>query len=102
MESLGQTYCHHLRLGTDPRARLVFEDALTGIEEVFRAGMRAAALTTTQDGREFHGFSTIIQVAKDFTSMNPRSLLAVLRSVKEDQAEGAGDKPEGCPEPVAG
>lgn len=42
---------------------------MVGIEAAARASMKAVALTTTLDGREFQNLYTVIQVAKEFTSL---------------------------------
>jgi beta-phosphoglucomutase len=66
------------KLGVDPANCLVFEDALAGIEAAFRADMKAVALTTTVDREEFQDLPAVIRIAKDFTSLLPRALLAAM------------------------
>lgn len=70
------------RLGVAPADCLVFEDAIAGIKAASRAGMKAMALATTADAREFRNLPTVIQVAKDFTSLSAQSLLALLDRVR--------------------
>jgi beta-phosphoglucomutase family hydrolase len=67
------------RLGLAPARCLVFEDALAGIQAASRAGMRAVALATTLAAAEFRDLPHVVQVAADFTRLDPNALLAHLR-----------------------
>ena len=62
------------RLGVDPAACLVFEDAPLGVEAARRAGMRAFALTTTLPAEAFTAYDNLIGIAPDFTGLTPAAL----------------------------
>ncbi len=64
------------RLGVSPINCLVFEDSPNGIEAARRAGMRAVALTTTFKKEQLAHLGGVIQVAPDYTDLNPRTLIA--------------------------
>jgi HAD superfamily hydrolase (TIGR01509 family) len=63
------------KLGVEARRCLVFEDSLVGIQAVSRAGMKAVALATTVDPREFRHNPTVIRIARNFTDLRPGELL---------------------------
>ena len=64
------------RLGVDPAACLVFEDAPLGIEAARRAGMRAFALTTTLPAEAFTAYDNLIGIAPDFSGLTPAALFS--------------------------
>lgn len=68
------------RLGVPPARCLVFEDALAGIQAASAAGMRAVALATTLDAGEFRDLPHVVQVAGDFTGLDPAALVAMCRA----------------------
>jgi HAD superfamily hydrolase (TIGR01509 family) len=55
------------RLGVDPAACLVFEDAPLGIEAARRGGMAAVALTTTLPAEAFAAYPNVVATIADFT-----------------------------------
>lgn len=65
------------RLGVVPARCLVFEDAPMGIEAARRAGIRAVAVTTSLDAREFAGAPGVVRVIPDFVSVSPAMLLGL-------------------------
>lgn len=67
------------RLRVGPSRCVVFEDALAGVEAAGRAGMKAVALTTSLDAREFQGHPAVIRVAKDYTALQPQLLVDAVR-----------------------
>ncbi|MBP1779494.1 MAG: beta-phosphoglucomutase family hydrolase, partial [candidate division NC10 bacterium] len=58
---------------------VVFEDAIPGVEAACRAGMKAVALTTSLDAREFQGYPAVIRIATDYTSLRPQALVDAVR-----------------------
>lgn len=66
------------RVGVDPSACLVFEDATHGIEAARRAGMRAVAIATMIPPEVLGAPEHVIARAVDFTSLDPVELLARL------------------------
>jgi beta-phosphoglucomutase family hydrolase len=66
-------------LQVDPARCVVFEDAVAGVEAAGRAGMKAVALTTSLDAREFQGHPAVIRIAKDYTSLRPQTLVDAVR-----------------------
>jgi beta-phosphoglucomutase-like phosphatase (HAD superfamily) len=66
------------RIGADPRACLVFEDAPLGIEAARRAGMRAVAITSTVPAEELGAPAHVVARARDFTTLDARVLAAHL------------------------
>jgi beta-phosphoglucomutase family hydrolase len=69
-------------LHVDPSRCVVFEDAVAGVEAAGRAGMKAVALTTSLDAREFKGHSAVIQIAKDYTLLRPQTLVESVKHSK--------------------
>jgi beta-phosphoglucomutase family hydrolase len=67
-------------LQVDPSRCVVFEDAIPGVEAADRAGMRAVALTTSLDAREFQGYPAVIRIARDYTSLRPQALVDAVRN----------------------
>jgi beta-phosphoglucomutase len=65
-------------LQIEPSRCVVFEDAIPGVEAAGRAGMKAVALTTSLDAREFQGHPAVIRIAKDYTVLRPETLVAAL------------------------
>jgi beta-phosphoglucomutase len=66
------------RLDVVPGSCVVFEDAVAGVEAAGRAGMRAAALTTSLDAREFGGLPAVICARTDYVGLEPRDLVEAL------------------------
>jgi beta-phosphoglucomutase family hydrolase len=66
------------RLGVDPAACLVFEDAPHGIEAARRAGMPAVAIATMLPAHELGAPGHVIARAADFTRLDLAALLAQL------------------------
>jgi beta-phosphoglucomutase family hydrolase len=66
------------RLDVPPARCLVFEDALAGIQAASRAGMRAVALATTLDAAEFRNLPHVVQVADNFSALDPERLFSLL------------------------
>ena len=66
-------------LRVDPSGCVVFEDAISGIEAAGRAGMKAVALTTSLNTREFQGHPAVIHIAKDYTRLQPQALVEAMR-----------------------
>jgi beta-phosphoglucomutase len=64
------------RLGVHPTRCLVFEDALSGIEAAGRAGMKTVALTTSFDAQEFQDHPAVIYIARDYTHLQPHTLMS--------------------------
>ena len=62
------------RLGADPAACLVFEDAPYGLEAAHRAGMQAVALTTTFPPERLAHLPGVRRVVADYTGLDPASL----------------------------
>lgn len=58
------------RMGVAAGDCIVFEDAPNGVEAARRAGMRAAALLTMLDAREFSGYDNLIASAQDFVALD--------------------------------
>ncbi len=67
------------RLGVDPRACIVFEDAPFGIEAARRAGMRAVAICTTHKPEELAG-PHVIATARDFEELMKNDFLESLHA----------------------
>jgi beta-phosphoglucomutase family hydrolase len=67
------------RLQVDAARCVVFEDAVAGVEAAGRAGMKAVALTTSLDAREFQGHPSVIRIVKDYTSLRPQTLVDAVR-----------------------
>lgn len=63
------------RLGVDPAACVVFEDAEMGFEAAHRAGMRAVALTTGHTREQLSAMRGVTLVAEDFSVPEVRALL---------------------------
>ena len=58
--------------------RVVFEDALPGVDAARKAGMQCVAITTTNRTEAFSSFENIVQVIDDFTQLRPDDLLLIL------------------------
>jgi beta-phosphoglucomutase len=58
------------RMKVAPESCIVFEDAPNGIEAARRAGMRAVALLTMLEAKDFAGYDNVIASAKDFDGLN--------------------------------
>jgi len=69
-------------LQVDPSRCVVFEDAIPGVEAAGRAGMKAVALTTSLDAREFQGHPAVIHIAKDYTLLRPQALVEAVKHSK--------------------
>ena len=67
------------RLGTDPRACIVFEDAPFGIEAARRAGMRAVAICSTHSPDELAG-PHVLAAARDFEELMKNDFLESLHA----------------------
>jgi len=63
------------KLGIPPKRCLVFEDALMGEQAAYKAGMRCIALSTSIKADTFQA---PLAVVKDFTSLTPEKVLALL------------------------
>jgi beta-phosphoglucomutase len=64
------------RLGVDPAACIVFEDAPMGVEAARRAGMRAVVITTTLPAQAFADYENVIRVVNDYADLSVDDLCA--------------------------
>lgn len=62
------------RMGVEPAACLVFEDALGGIEAARRAGMDAILICTTMQAHEVAGMPHVLKSVPDFTQIDLSAL----------------------------
>lgn len=62
-------------LGIEPARCLVFEDAPKGVEAAANAGMKAVAITTLHEAREFDEYDNVIGFIKDYKDPFIRTLL---------------------------
>jgi beta-phosphoglucomutase len=62
-------------LDVDPANCIVFEDAPKGVESAANAGMRAVAITTTHEEKEFAEYNNVLFFAKDYTDKSFDQLL---------------------------
>lgn len=58
------------RMKVAPESCIVFEDAPNGVEAARRAGMRAIAILTMLEAKDFAGYDNVIGSAKDFDGLN--------------------------------
>lgn len=66
------------QLGYLPEQCLVFEDTLSGVAAAQYAGMKTIAITTTLSAQAFNNLPTVQQIAQDFTTLHPASLLRIM------------------------
>jgi beta-phosphoglucomutase-like phosphatase (HAD superfamily) len=62
------------RIGADPAACIVFEDAPLGIEGAWRAGMRAVAITSSEPAARLAGPHVLTALA-DYRGVAPRDII---------------------------
>jgi beta-phosphoglucomutase len=76
-------------LKTDPSRCVVFEDALPGIEAANRAGMKAVALTTTNPPEVMQRCDGLLDIAADFSTLQPENIIDGLLSGlnKQEQSQ---------------
>jgi len=63
------------KLGVDPRACIVFEDAPMGVEAARRAGMKAVVITTTLPASAFREFDNVVRIVEHYEDLDAASLL---------------------------
>jgi beta-phosphoglucomutase len=63
------------KLGVDPRACIVFEDAPMGVEAARRAGMKAVVITTTLPADAFREFDNVVRIVEHYEDLNVGDLL---------------------------